>query len=45
MAENTALKQHLQARTANFSGIIGRSPRMKQVFDLIIQARRAAPLS
>ena len=38
MAENTALKQHLQARSQNFAGIIGRSSRMKQVFDLIIQA-------
>ena len=38
IAENTALKQNLQAQTQNFAGIIGRSPRMKQVFDLIIQA-------
>jgi DNA-binding NtrC family response regulator len=38
MAENTALKQHLQAQAQNFAGIIGRSSRMKQVFDLIIQA-------
>jgi two-component system response regulator PilR (NtrC family) len=38
MAENTALKQNLQAQYQNFAGIIGRSPRMKQVFDLIIQA-------
>jgi DNA-binding NtrC family response regulator len=38
LAENTALKQHLQAQAQNFSGIIGRSSRMKQVFDLIIQA-------
>jgi DNA-binding NtrC family response regulator len=38
VAENTALKQHLQAQAQNFSGIIGRSSRMKQVFDLIIQA-------
>jgi two-component system response regulator PilR (NtrC family) len=37
-AENTALRQTLQAQQQNFSGIIGRSPRMKQVFDLIIQA-------
>src|SRR6266480_5468608 len=36
--ENTALKQNLQAQTHNFAGIIGRSPKMKQVFDLIIQA-------
>jgi DNA-binding NtrC family response regulator len=38
VAENTALKQTLQAQSRRFSGIIGRSPRMKQVFDLIIQA-------
>jgi len=38
MAENTALKQNLQAQYHRFSGIIGRSSRMKQVFDLIIQA-------
>jgi DNA-binding NtrC family response regulator len=38
MAENTALRQNLQAQYHKFSGIIGRSPRMKQVFDLIIQA-------
>ncbi|MGE3189428.1 MAG: sigma-54-dependent transcriptional regulator [Vicinamibacterales bacterium] len=38
VAENVALKQNLQARYHNFSGIIGKSSRMKQVFDLIIQA-------
>jgi DNA-binding NtrC family response regulator len=38
VAENTALRQTLQAHAQRFSGIIGRSPRMKQVFDLIIQA-------
>ena len=38
VAENVALKQNLQARYHRFAGIIGRSPRMKQVFDLIIQA-------
>src|SRR6186997_1550942 len=36
--ENLALKRNLQARYQKFAGIIGRSPRMKQVFDLIIQA-------
>ncbi len=36
--ENLALKRNLQARSQNFSGIIGRSSRMKEVFDLIIQA-------
>ncbi|MFN2447275.1 MAG: sigma-54-dependent transcriptional regulator [Vicinamibacterales bacterium] len=38
VAENVALKQNLQARYHRFSGIIGKSSRMKQVFDLIIQA-------
>ena len=38
VAENTALKQTLQAQYRRFAGIIGGSPRMKQVFDLIIQA-------
>jgi transcriptional regulator with GAF, ATPase, and Fis domain len=38
IAENTALKRNLQAQAQNFAGIIGRSPKMKQVFDLIIQA-------
>jgi two-component system response regulator PilR (NtrC family) len=40
ITENTALRQTLQAQSQaqRFSGIIGRSPRMKQVFDLIIQA-------
>jgi two-component system response regulator PilR (NtrC family) len=38
VAENTSLRQKLQAQSAKFSGIIGRSPRMKPVLDLIIQA-------
>ena len=38
VAENVTLKQNLQARYHKFSGIIGKSSRMKQVFDLIIQA-------
>jgi DNA-binding NtrC family response regulator len=38
VAENAALRQTLQAQYQRFAGIIGRSPRMKQVFDLIIQA-------
>jgi DNA-binding NtrC family response regulator len=38
VVENTVLRQTLQAQSAKFAGIIGRSPRMKQVFDLIIQA-------
>jgi DNA-binding NtrC family response regulator len=36
--ENLALKRNLQAKSQNFAGIIGRSSRMKEVFDLIIQA-------
>src|SRR5205085_8674992 len=35
IAENISLRQNLQAQTHNFAGIIGRSPKMKQVFDLI----------
>ena len=38
IAENTALRQNLQAQAQRFSGIIGRSPKMKQLFNLIIQA-------
>ena len=38
VAENVALKQNIQARYHKFAGIIGGSSRMKQVFDLIIQA-------
>ena len=37
-AENIALRQTLRAQNQDFAGIIGRSSRMKQVFDLIIQA-------
>ncbi|MEQ1756892.1 MAG: sigma-54 dependent transcriptional regulator [Vicinamibacterales bacterium] len=36
--ENLALKRNLQAKSQNFAGIIGRSSRMKEVFDLILQA-------
>ena len=36
--ENRALRQTLQARSHNFSDIIGRSPRLRQMFDLIMQA-------
>ena len=36
--ENRTLRQSLQARTHNFADIIGRSPSMRQVFDLIMQA-------
>jgi len=38
VAENVALRQSLQSRQHKFAGIIGRSSRMKQVFDLVIQA-------
>ena len=38
VAENLTLKQNLQARYHKFAGIIGNSPQMKQVFDLVIQA-------
>ncbi len=38
VAENRALRQNLQARANRFGEIIGRSSRMKAVFDLIIQA-------
>jgi len=36
--ENRALRESLRARTSQFSEIIGRSPKMRQVFDLISQA-------
>src|ERR671918_3021249 len=38
VAENRALRQNLQARSNRFDNIVGRSPRIRQVFDLIIQA-------
>src|SRR5512141_1084703 len=38
VAENKALRQNLQAHANHFGEIIGRSSRMKSVFDLIIQA-------
>jgi two-component system, NtrC family, response regulator PilR len=38
VVENRALRQNLQAHANRFGEIIGRSQRMKQVFDLIIQA-------
>ena len=38
LAENRALRQNLQAHANRFGEIIGRSSRMRQVFDLIIQA-------
>src|SRR5256714_4190990 len=36
--ENRALRQNVQERYHKFANIIGRSPRRRQVFDLIIQA-------
>jgi two-component system, NtrC family, response regulator PilR len=38
VVENRALRQNLQAHANHFGEIIGRSGRMRQVFDLIIQA-------
>jgi two-component system, NtrC family, response regulator PilR len=38
VVENRALRQNLQAHANRFGEIIGRASRMKQVFDLIIQA-------
>jgi two-component system response regulator PilR (NtrC family) len=38
VAENAALRQSLHAQAQKFSGIIGRAPRMRQVFNLIMQA-------
>ena len=37
-AENRALRQNIQERYSKFANIVGRSPKMRQVFDLIIQA-------
>jgi two-component system response regulator PilR (NtrC family) len=36
--ENRALKQNLQATIGRLGNIIGKSPKMRQVFDLVIQA-------
>ncbi len=38
VVENRVLRQNLQERYNKFGNIIGRSPSMRQVFDLIIQA-------
>src|ERR1700704_2655756 len=38
IAENTALRQNLQAQAHKFANIIGKNPRMRQGFALIIQA-------
>ena len=37
-ARTASLRQNVQGQYHNFANIIGRSPRMQQVFDLIIQA-------
>jgi DNA-binding NtrC family response regulator len=37
VAENRALRQNLQAHQNRFGEIVGRSSRMRQVFDLVIQ--------
>jgi DNA-binding NtrC family response regulator len=38
VTENRNLRQNIQERYHKFANIIGRSPKMRQVFDLIIQA-------
>ncbi len=38
VAENRSLRQNIQERYHKFANIIGRSQKMRQVFDLIIQA-------
>src|SRR5215203_1315178 len=38
VTENRSLRQNIQERYHKFANIIGRSPKMRQVFDLIIQA-------
>jgi two-component system response regulator PilR (NtrC family) len=38
LEENTALRRSLQSQLHHFAGIIGSSPLMQQVFDLVIQA-------
>ena len=38
MNDNRNLRQNIQERYHKFANIIGKSPRMRQVFDLIIQA-------
>ena len=41
VTENRTLRESLRAQTHHFSDIIGRSPRMRQVFDLIAQAAQS----
>lgn len=38
IAENRVLRQNLRAHTHRFSDLIGRSPRMGRIFDLVAQA-------
>src|SRR5438270_460023 len=38
VTENRSLRQNIQERYHKFANIIGKGPRMRQVFDLIIQA-------
>ena len=38
VTENRTLRQNIQERYSKFANIVGRSPKMRQVFDLIIQA-------
>src|SRR5438445_606845 len=41
--ENRTLRQNIQERYHKFANIIGRSPKMRQVFDLIMQAAPSRP--
>ena len=38
VTENRELRRNLRAHSLTFENIVGRSPRMRQVFDLIVQA-------
>src|SRR5438046_8770817 len=43
LSENRNLRQNIQERYHKFANIIGKSPRMRQVFDLIIQEAPGPP--